>query len=121
MDATLYYINQPMESKIWHGIIMQIEFDSPSSITMPKGFFRSYYRILSKKELVNPKEIEESLEKIFFKYNQYSINPLATPKGQSILKGKGIRHTSMSVGDVIRVEKQYYIVAGEGFSKLKLV
>jgi len=39
-------------------------------------------------------------------------------EAQSLIKGKGLRHTSMSVGDVIQVGSRLFMVAGTGFEKL---
>jgi hypothetical protein len=60
------------------------------------------------------------LEFLFKKFNLPEINPLSTEVGQNKLRALGVKHTSMSVGDIVKNEKGYWIVDNMGFRKIKL-
>lgn len=74
---------------------------------------------LSKSQI---KELNKStynvLDAIFDMFNRES-NPLSTDAGQERIRTMNASHTSMSVGDIIKIRKTCYMVAGEGFKKLK--
>jgi len=60
----------------------------------------------------------ESLELLFARFNDDRNNPLATVAGQSKIRSLGVGHTSMSVGDVVRVDGKYFMVVDDGFDSL---
>jgi hypothetical protein len=62
-------------------------------------------------------DAETSNEQIFEILNMDS-NPLGTPKNQQWIRDNGARHTSMSVGDVIVRDGDYFVVMGVGFKQL---
>ena len=91
-----------------------------SPITIPKNVFQKYWSQVPIKERIKRTiSLNDELERLFMKYNLDAINPLATPKGQEIVKSIH-KHTSMSVGDVIQIGKSKRIVANRGFKKLFL-
>jgi len=123
-EAIIYYSRtpHPSESKYWGKKYLAIHHGNTKSTTIKSGFFKTYWRRMPVKEYVDEKNIQASLEKIFSKYNQYKSNPYSTEnKGQHIIKNKSVHHTTMSVEDVIKVGKTYYVVAGQGFKRLKLI
>jgi hypothetical protein len=120
--ATIYYnrLPHPMENDYWNKKYNDVHFSEKDTVTLKIGFFRHYWRKMPIKEEVDTLNLNESLEKIFAKYNQYDKNPYSSENnGQHIIKEKDVLHTSMMVGDVIKV-KDYYIVASVGFKKLIL-
>lgn len=126
MEARIFYGNTPHPSlnKSWgNNVYKKIHYNDENVdvIDMPTYMFRKYYRMLPQKETVNSSDVERSLERIYMKYNLSDKNPLATDSGQAILKSKGLRHTSMMIGDVVKFDNKYYIVAGHGFLKMRLV
>lgn len=42
-------------------------------------------------------------------------NPLACPEKQAMLGSLGVRHTSMSVGDIVRIDDESYLCAPAGW------
>ena len=123
-EATIYYSRtpHPSESKYWGKKYSPIHHGDKKSVTMKSGFFKTYWRRMPVKEYVDDKKLEASLNKIYAKYNEYKSNPYSSDnKGQHIIKEKSVHHTTMSVEDVIKVGKTYYVVAGQGFKRLKLV
>ncbi len=65
---------------------------------------------------------EQNFNKVFEVLNiggKYHGNPMSKPDKQSWLRMNGVRHTSMSMGDIIQIGKEYWITAGIGFTKLK--
>ena len=62
------------------------------------------------------------LNDIFYRYNRYDTNPLSdnNDNGQTKIKNSPVMHTSMSVGDIISINKTYYIVVNFGFKEIIL-
>lgn len=80
---------------------------------------------------VSEEEVKSSrsreLETIWKKYQRYETNPLSAQNDgrpgkdyQPTIDGKGVGHTTMTIGDVIKIEDRYYIVADHGFLRLYL-
>jgi len=103
-----------------------------STIFMPKRIFKDVYAEMSKDKVqIDGDVLPAELERMFAKYNDdgyaqdkpYSKgkNPLATPKGQDKVRDSGTHHTSMSVGDMVEVDGDHYIVADFGFKKVKVI
>lgn len=59
----------------------------------------------------------EDLEGVFYR----SQGEVWSPNGEAnaLIRVKGLRHTSMSVGDVVQEDGVYYAVAGCGFKELE--
>ena len=61
-----------------------------------------------------------NLETVFIKLNgNQGPNPLGTVLMQSWLRANGLRHTSMSVGDVVKIGTQYWVVDDVGFKEIE--
>ena len=122
--ATIYYnvTPHPMENKYWAKKSLEISFGEESNtVNLKKGFFTRYWRIMPIKEEVDEFNLMQSLEDVYAKYNNYDANPYSAQNGgQQVLKEIGVNHTSMMVGDVIKVGEEYYVVSGFGFKKLIL-
>jgi hypothetical protein len=86
-------------------------------LKMKKSFFRKHYEMVWDYVVDDSKDF---LETIFADFN-CDDNPLATKDGQCVLQSLGVRHTSMSVGDIIRVGDEYHIVCNEGFALVILL
>ena len=65
-------------------------------------------------------DISNNLEKIFSMLNRPN-NPLGEPLYQDLIRKKKVSHTSMSVGDMIKVGRVWYYCADEGWEKLELM
>lgn len=112
--TTIYYANSPhpVENKEWGKFYNVIHFsDDPNPIQISEKYFKKFW----KKAPTLFKTVDK--EWIFSKLNGPD-NPLATKDGQARLRAKGIQHTSMSVGDVIKVKDKYYVTANVGFRRL---
>lgn len=94
-------------------------------VEMSKSFFQKEWRLVGKEAFESAPRDEAELrgefERVFMKYNDYSRNPLSNENniGQTIIKSKGIQHTSMSVGDIICVRDKCWMVANFGFKPVK--
>jgi hypothetical protein len=64
---------------------------------------------------------EQSLDDIYKTLNVDEINPMGEQKMQEWLKANGVKHTSMSCGDIIEVEGKYFICDEDerGWTELK--
>ena len=60
----------------------------------------------------------QPLDSVWSMYNTDEVNPLANDSGQRFLRDHGLKHTSMSVGDVIELNGVAYAATSEGFEKL---
>jgi hypothetical protein len=123
-QATIYYYVEfdPRISSL-KNIYDSIRFGNKakySSVSIKKGTWKRNWRMLPKKEKVSA-NLKLSFEKLFEKYNNYTRNPYSSENdiGQITLKKLGLDHTSMSVGDVIKVDNKYWMVADTGFSRIK--
>ena len=56
------------------------------------------------------------LEEVFFALQGENWSPNGEANG--FIRSKGLWHTSMSIGDVVKVGGNYYAVAGMGFNKI---
>jgi len=125
VKAEILYANldhPSVGSKLNKKMYEQIHLVQPRLLVMPIGYYRKHYNKLPLKEDINTNlPIMPQLEKLFHKYNADS-NPYDyynTP-GQDALKQIGVRHTSMSIGDIIKVGKNRYIVLSRGFGNVVL-
>ena len=80
-------------------------------------FIKYYVEVYSLNEEILT-SIESFLDMIFSRFNDES-NPLSTKECQEKIKEKN-SHTSMTVGDIIKIDNEYYIVASMGFKKLSM-
>lgn len=117
MKAEIFYytneIPHPAENKYWGSIYKIIHYrEEPSPFSIKVGFFKRYWRKLPVKEDIHS---INDFELIFKKYNLN--NPYSSVDGQRIIK-EYKTHTSMSIGDVIKVNNTYYMVSNLGFRKL---
>ena len=123
MKATIYYnmLPHPTENKFSHDMWFAVRKDDIVKISNIQ--FKKYWKRLPVKEIIKKnKIIRIGLEKIFYKYNNYSMNPYSdyNDPGQSMIKELGVRHTSMMIGDIIEFDNIYYITTSEGFSKVNI-
>ena len=64
-------------------------------------------------------DVSPNLEAIFALFN-LGNNPLATPRGQDRIRRLGVGHTSISVGDIVKVDGNYYYCDKVGWKKMRL-
>lgn len=88
-----------------------------TQVTIREEWFKEGWAKVKTEEVSSSRSKE--LERIWDKYQRYNTNPLSSENnGQDILDRKNVNHTTMSKGDVIKVEDRYYIAAGWGFLRL---
>ena len=63
----------------------------------------------------------QNLERAYSILNSDTINPLSTPTYQRWILQSGVGHTSMSMGDIVKIGKDFYIVEDVGFEKIDMV
>jgi len=51
-------------------------------------------------------------------FNMDDSNPLATPEGQKFIRDSGVKHTSMSCGDIVSVDDSLYVCIDVGWRKI---
>jgi len=123
-EAIIYYSKTPHPSynEYWDTKYHDVHFshdDKP--ISLKRGFFTHYWRKLPIKEKVDSSKLRPEMERLFEKYNLYHSNPYSSENnGQHIIRDLGV-HTSMSVEDIIKIGNTYYMVAPEGFRKIRFV
>lgn len=124
MNAEIYYYDNPHPSlaeedfvrDLWH----KLRADSkPDVVQMSKAFFKKHYIKVRDTFLVGMKPIDYA-ERLFADYN-CEENPLASEENQARLKQLGVKHTSMSVGDIIIIDDVPHIVANTGFHIINFV
>jgi len=62
-------------------------------------------------------ENEEDLAKIFHALN-IEENPMGTKENQEWIVKNGLRHTSMSVGDIACINEKYFVCLSVGWKEL---
>ena len=92
--------------------------DQTTEVTITTSFYKRNWRAIYTLPVSSNRKAE--MEKIFSLLNSPS-NPLSSRENQNFIREKGLRHTSMSVGDIIRIQYRYYIVANSGFLRLRIV
>lgn len=104
MDVRIYYqsLETPSEYKF-------------RDLKPTLSYFLQYWRMVYLKEFKK----QPDLNMLYSMFNDYEINPLSDENnGQNVIKSTHT-HTSMSVGDIIQLDKDFYIVAGAGFDKIE--
>jgi len=54
-------------------------------------------------------------DRIFGIMNHPQANPMGTPEMQQWIRDNGVTHTSMSIGDIIKIDNEYHICHREGW------
>jgi len=122
---------------------MKLEIKYPKKRSKERNFNKDWdVRVLYKGEFPTIKEIENNyvtlpitefwdqiglteetfetwiLDKVFKLMNQDNTNPMTRPEMQEWIR-KNTTHTSMSVGDVIKVDNKYYVCKDIGWKEIK--
>ena len=128
-QAEIYYVDlpHPSESKIaddMYFLIHGCNRDEIKLLPIKYSFFAKHWKKLPKKEQVTEEEVrDKEFDRLFAKYNHYDTNPYSSDNdpGQKILKRLNLHHTSMSIGDMIKVGNKFFIVASIGWRQIKQV
>ena len=64
------------------------------------------------------KKTWQKLEGLWEKYN-IGKNKLTTPAGQQLIRQKGVRHTSMSIGDMVKIGNKTYVASSIGWTPVR--
>jgi len=113
-----YYIKQGHHSdnlelkQLWHTI--EKDFDG-SEVQLTRKLFNSNWKMLPFKESSK----KHNRDVLFAKYNSSDKNPLANDNGQEILRSLGLKHTSMSIGDIVKFRTVYWMCVSEGWVKVR--
>ena len=107
----IYYAKSVMNTPHW---MMLTDAREMKFVSMSKSSFRRNYKKLPITLLTNdPNRAFDILNN--------EDNPMSTDVKQNWLRANGVRHTSMSVGDVMLVNGKYFIVMGVGFAEIQWV
>ena len=84
-----------------------------------RGFKKDYVKLPIKIKYERSLTKNQNLERTYLLLNGISgKNPLGSDYIQNWMLRKGVSHTSMSIGDIIKVGDHYYIVSEVGFKRL---
>ena len=126
--AEIYYIDMPHPTMSRDARILWRELhtydDSDEDVVLKYSYVKQFLTKLPKKEIVTDEEFGNlDFDRIYAKYNNYATNPYSSDNdaGQKTLKRLKVRHTSMSVGDMLKINKRFYVVANRGFKRVKFV
>jgi hypothetical protein len=126
MMAKIFYcsMTDPRDDEWWYQNVykkVHHELDDESPISIPSNKFTFYWKLMGT-EVKKEDDSHHFLNELYALYNGHGSNgeknPLANPDGQAKIRALGVRHTSMSIGDVISIDGKYWIVAGIGFREL---
>ena len=87
-----------------------------SKIPTEDEFYKHYALVLN--DVIYP-DCADLCERLFGMLNEDHRNPLSSKTGQSKLRSLGASHTSMSVGDIIVINRTPYITRNEGFEMIQ--
>lgn len=98
------------------------KYNSVLQFSLDKNLFSKWWYLINSEDF-DEKSIQyvdnyKILNNIFYRYNNYNTNPLSSNEGQNKIKNSPVQHTSMSVGDIIQINKKYYIVSNFGFKEV---
>lgn len=103
---------------------ISMNFLNSGPINLTFKDFNKYYKkvhdniVSADVDLNDEESIHSHLQKLFELYNS-NVNPLSDKKNQDSLV-KNEMHTSMSVGDIIKIKESYYAACMRGFSKINI-
>ena len=124
--AEIYYIDMPHPTmsrdarELWKEL--HTYDSSDRDVVLKYSYVKQLLTKLPKKESVTSTEIDNlDFDRIFAKYNDYTRNPYSSDNdvGQKTLKRLKVRHTSMSVGDMLKINNIFFVVANRGFKIVK--
>lgn len=102
-------VNADLEIKeFWH----QTHSESKIPFQVPNSLLQHFKRVHTCGN--------DNLEELFARFNS-NKNPLSSTEGQRLLKEMDVHHTSMSIGDMVRIGKDYYVVCLVGFRKAEFI
>lgn len=111
MKAEIYY---------WKDIERMIELSYREEKEYPdeKTIEEDWVKLPISFDMGEDEDVDAELDKIFAELNQEN-NPMGTPEMQQWIRDNGLKHTSMSVGDIIKNKKGLYICEDLGWYKLQ--
>jgi hypothetical protein len=118
VEVSIHYYDNPHPSECGDAEVRELWFalreKNKNTLRMNKCFMRKHYKQVYVEDNNIYLPSPDLLDTIFADFN-CEDNPLATKEGQQKLKELEVRHTSMSVGDIIQIADEYHIVANNGF------
>lgn len=86
-------------------------------IVIKKKQFRKLWRPVDTSR-TKGKTTPQKLEGLWEKYNIGQTN-IKTPKGQEMIRRKGVGHSSMSVGDMVKLGDKHYVASNVGWTPVR--
>lgn len=127
MKADIFYSTMPHPSEDeWFGSVFYSKVRSHETpeggvVKFPKAKFARYFKKMASFEVKD--DSSASLERLWEVFNDASdegANPLGTPEGQAKVRASGTHHTSMSVGDVVKIGRKLHVAVSVGFARMVL-
>ena len=124
----IWYLNRSRLADEFNGTraeameeIDRFSFATPGSVF--PDFRKTHNKVQADYKLPDERRHECPLDDIFEIFNNYDRNPLANEQSNAERRAMGCMHTSMSVGDVIEVVEEdfvvkWFVVMGVGFHEL---
>ena len=120
--AKIYYAKL---DKLWNKRKLYSRIERASDISgTPKKFiiikhkqFRKLWRPVDTSK-TQGKTTSQKLERIWEKYN-IGKTYIKTPAGQQMIKQKGVGHSSMSIGDMVKLGKTHYVASTIGWTPVR--
>jgi hypothetical protein len=114
METKIFYANKAAsEDEAVRYFIHACSYTDAGSFTMriSKADFEKFWTEL-------PVTYWRSPEKTFMYFNGED-NPMTAPKQQQWIRDHNVGHTSMSCGDIIQVDDEFFITLATSFAKLE--
>ena len=111
MQVKIYYLR---DIKTNTNIYLSLQFDENYKVKL--NMIDNYYYCIYE-YVADNKETFLILDDIFELFNSDN-NPLSNPGIQGIIFQYKL-HTSMSIGDIIKLNDEYYVVRSSGFMKIE--
>ena len=113
-----YFKKSALQCEEPRALILGLSVSTRSNVKIPEGLFWAFWQKLPV-TFEKSERIGDMLEETFAKLN-LGGNPMATKENQDWIRRNNVSHTSMSVGDIIKVGDRLFITKGIGFAGLKL-
>lgn len=94
------------------------DYPSGGGLSLCAGQVPPLSQLVARFETVEDHRDAEILDEIFDKFNSDETNPLATIEAQKLIRELST-HTSMSCGDVIEINRRYYVIDMQDFVLIK--
>lgn len=114
------------QTELYEEIGMNLE--TPEKVEIEKNYLEREWVELQ--EMKRPADIEEDqkvLQKLWKIFNDYDLNPLSAQnepgneEDQPTIQEHNVDHTSMSVGDIVKLDGTMYIACSVGWAEVEVI